>query len=196
MYVQRLLNVGATLLDEKGDMEGALILFEGALVLDPTSKAVAEGLAELQCAMHPPSGAKNLRLFMEAHGASPDLEATLAGCLFEVKTADALEEADSLVQRILEADPSHLKALSLRAERLVEAGDVGDAYALFKRIVDEHPVAYMAHYGAASAALQLGLNPEALLHLDAFIEIETYDLDARFLRASVLVTLQQKERER
>ena len=194
VYVQRLLNVGATLLDEKGDLEGALVLFEGALALDPSSKAVAEGLAELQCELHPPSGVRNLRTFMETYGGGPDLEATLAGCLLEVRTAEAVAEADRTIARILQHHADHLKALSIRAERLLETGEVGEAYALFNRIVQQYPVAYMVHYGAASAALQLGMNPEALEHLDAYIAVETFDLDARFLRAGALITLRNQER--
>ena len=189
VYVDRLLNVAATKIDADGELEVAMKLVVRAEELDPSNKRTAEVRGEFLCLVHPPSGVTDLTKFMEDHGGSPSLKSTLAACLMEVQTADALDSADTLIQEVLERNPVQMKALSLRAERLAGQSRFQEAAQAYEEVLKAHPAAFMAHYGAATSWLSLGKNQEALTHLNAYLKVDPTDLDALFVRAGLWVDL-------
>ena len=187
VYIDRLLNVAGTRADADGDLQGALELVLDAQALGPSSKRVAEVKTELVCLVHPPTAVKDLNEFTESFGSSDALDATLADCLLEIKTADSLEQAKELIDAVLLRNPGQLKALSLRAEHLADEGRFVEANQTYESVLTHHPAAYMAHYGAATALLGLGRNRDALKHLNRYLKVDPQDVDALFLRAGARV---------
>ena len=187
VYIDRLLKVAGTRADADGDLKGALELVLNAQSMEPSSKRIAEMKTELVCLVHPPTAVKDLREFIDSFGSSEALDSTLAACLMEVKTAEAKEEADQLIEAVILRNPGQLKALSLKAEQLASEGRYAEAVQAYQDVLKHHPAAYMAHYGVATGLLSLGRNKEALDHLDRYLSVDPTDVDALFLRAGARV---------
>ena len=189
VYVDRLLKVAGTKADVDHDYELALVLVKRAMELDPSNKRGAGVRTELIAMVHPPTAVAELRTFMDSYGDNAELRATLASALLDVKTATAQEEADELLAQILSQEPTHIKALSLRAERLGDEGNFAESAALYEKLIGLNSAIFMAHYGAATAYLSLGKKEEALGHLNRYLSVDKTDADALYLRARTLLEL-------
>jgi predicted Zn-dependent protease len=185
----RLLRAVSYFGDVAEDAERAAQLLERALELDPTSAKLAEVQAEFWAERDPERALAATERGLGHHPKQPDLEATRAGILLAKSDPAAQAQGQALLSGLLEREPTHPKALSLRAEQAREAGNREGALADYRALLTAHPALHVARYNLATLLLDMGQSLGALDELSKYLDTYPEDGDALYLRASTALGL-------
>lgn len=148
---------------DRGDLEGALAATEAALDADPT---------------HARSKLRKAEILIEM-GFKED----------EAK----LDEAEVLIDQVIEADPENSNALFVRAKLQIARGDLATGSETLRAAIVQRPRWAVAHMMLGSALFDLGDMAGARAEIGKAIELDAGLLDARFLMAKVHAALGEHE---
>ena len=165
----RRLSMRAMLLERRGDDADALIAYEAALKLQPTSTYVLSRVARLRLAVggRDPAALEAARRAVELDPTDPELHMTLAACYDQVGDST---RAQAALERVIELSPGDTNARLRLAEDYFNRGRYDRAAHWLEELVQSNPERLQLRHQLGLAYMRMDRYDDAIEELNAVLE--------------------------